>query len=72
MIRRALVALALALVALVGAPLGASADPAVVLSTSFPSVVADKGKAITFPVDVVNETGAFQQVDLRIAEGPAD
>lgn len=70
--RRALIALAAVVLAAPLSPLLASADSVVVLSTTYPSVVADKGKQLTFPVDVVNETAAFQQVDLRIAEGPAD
>jgi uncharacterized membrane protein len=65
------------LVAVVAATLSLSAvvalaDGAVVLSTTYPSIVADKGKLITFPVNVVNRTGDFQQVDVRVAEGPAD
>lgn len=72
MFRRALVLLMAVAVAPQLAPLAASADSAVVLSTSFPSVIADKGKLVTFPVDVVNRTSDFQQVDLRVADGPAD
>ncbi|MBI4345810.1 MAG: hypothetical protein HY553_03080 [Elusimicrobia bacterium] len=47
------------------------AEGSVVLSTTYPSVVADKGRALTFPVEVTNRTGDFVTVDLRVAEGPA-
>lgn len=72
MIARAAFTLALVLTGLLATPLLGSADPSVVLSTSYPAVIADKGREITFPVSVVNRTAAFQEVDLRIAEGPAD
>ncbi|MDE3111862.1 MAG: hypothetical protein KGK34_02865 [Chloroflexota bacterium] len=72
MVRRALMVVAALAVVLSSFPALALADGAVVLSTTYPSVVADKGKQITFPVDVVNRTGDFQQVDVRVVDGPAD
>lgn len=72
MFRRALIVAAALAVVLSSLPAVALADSAVVLSTTYPSVIADKGKQLTFPVDVVNETSAFQQIDLRIDQGPAD
>lgn len=72
MFRRAMTFVAALAAVLSSTPLVALADSTVVLSTTYPSVVADKGKAITFPVNVVNRTIDFQQVDVRIAEGPAD
>jgi uncharacterized membrane protein len=73
MFGRALIVVAV-LAAVLPSGLGAVAlaDSAVVLSTTYPSVVADKGKQLTFPVNVVNRTGDFQQVDIAVAEGPAD
>lgn len=71
MFRRALIVVAALAVLLSSFPAVALADSAVVLSTTYPSVVADKGKQVTLPVDVVNQTSAFQQVDLRIAEAPS-
>lgn len=72
MFRGALIIVAAVAAILSSSPLVASADSSVVLSTTYPSVVADKGKLITFPVNVVNRTSEFQQVDVRIADGPAD
>ncbi|MBU6423843.1 MAG: hypothetical protein KGQ88_07410, partial [Chloroflexi bacterium] len=72
MVRRAFILVAALAVVLSAFPAAASADSGIVLSTTFPSVVADKGKQLTFPVDVVNQTGAFQQVDLRVSQGPTD
>lgn len=50
----------------------ASAASGIVLSTTYPSIVADKGKEITFPVDVFNQTSAFQEIALAVAAGPKD
>lgn len=61
---------AMAVVALNIAP--ALAEPGVILSTTYPSVVADKGKQLTFPIEVVNRTNEFQEVELQIAQGPED
>lgn len=66
-----LVTTALVVFALGVGPIAAE-TPGVVLSTTYPSVVADKGKQLTFPIEVVNRTQDFQQVDLQIASGPAD
>lgn len=64
-----LAAAAMVVVALCSAP--ALAESGVVLSTTYPSIVADKGKDLTFPIEIVNRTNDFQQVDLQIADGPA-
>lgn len=54
------------------APTLAQSGGAVVLSTTYPSVVVDKGRTLTFPVEVTNRTGDLLSVDLRVAQGPAD
>ncbi len=72
MFRRALIVLTAVALAAQLVSLAASADSAVVLSTNFPAVVADKGKQLTFPVNLTNRTNDFQQVDVRVADGPAD
>lgn len=65
-----LVTTALVVFALSAAP--AAAAPGVVLTTTYPSVVADRGKQLSFPIEVVNTTNSFQEADLAIAEGPKD
>lgn len=61
---------AMVVFALSAAP--AAAAPGVVLTTTYPSVVADRGKQLSFPIEVVNTTNSFQEADLAIAEGPKD
>ena len=53
-------------------PVGTSADEStgVVMSTPFPSVVAAKGKQLTFPMEIVNRSETWQQLDLQIADAP--
>ncbi len=62
--------LALALV-LLSASAVFAAPGDVVLSTSYPSVLSDKGKPVTFTLTVTNRTTEFQEVELQ-ADGPAD
>lgn len=50
----------------------AAAAPGVVLTTTYPSVVADRGKQLSFPIEVVNTTNSFQEADLAITDGPKD
>jgi uncharacterized repeat protein (TIGR01451 family) len=46
-------------------------EGALLLATNAPSIVADKGKALTFTIDILNGTKDLQQLDLK-ADGPAD
>lgn len=68
--RRALMVIAAAALGLEFLAAGAAATAGIVLSTTYPSIVVDRGKQVTFPVDVTNQTGAFQDVTLQIAEAP--
>jgi len=71
-VRRALIMLAVAALGALLATAPASASAGIVLSTTYPSIVTDRGKEITFPVDVSNQSSVFREIALGIAEGPAD
>jgi uncharacterized membrane protein len=43
----------------------------VFLYTAYPSVVAEKGKRLTFPIQVKNQTEEWQEVELHV-QGPDD
>lgn len=55
-----------------GSVLADSSSASVVMSTAYPAIVTDKGKSVTFNIDVMNSTQDWQELDLRVAEGPAD
>ena len=62
-----------ALLGLVLAAAPVSAEPpfgGVVLSTTYPSVAADRGKSLSFAIEVTNRTQDFQEVTLEIAAAP--
>ncbi len=47
------------------------ASQGIILSTSYTSVVTEKGNAVTFSLEVSNSSQAYQEVTLQ-AEGPAE
>lgn len=44
----------------------------VVISTPYPWVVAEKGKAVTFSLEINNRGKSYQELDLQVADGPAN
>lgn len=50
-----------------------AAGPAdVVISTAYPWVVAQKGKTLTFPLEIANKGTSYQELDLQLSDSPAD
>ncbi len=67
---RVLPVLALLLLASMSPAMAAPTD--VVISTSYPWVIAEKGKRVTFTLEIVNNGQSYRECDLRVAQGPAD
>lgn len=44
----------------------------VVIATPYPWVVAERGRLLTFDLEVTNRTQDYQKFDLRVVDGPED
>ncbi len=49
-----------------------AASTDIVITTSYPWVIAEQGKRITFTLEIVNNGQSYRELDLQVAEGPAD
>ncbi len=48
-----------------------SSGDTVILATAYPSVIADQGSALSFPIEVMNSSAQWQDIGLTV-DGPAD